>query len=139
MWEKKTGTLSGVNVCPGAATCSDPHDVNNVYAWSTGAPWNPDGSAFFSFLGALNGLGSFAGHSDWRLPTADELYSIVDGMRLNPAIDPVVGPTKPSVYWSSSTYQDDPGRAWSAFFAFGATTTSSKAFSSYVRAVRSAY
>ncbi len=41
MWEKKTddGTI---------------HDKDNVYTWSTGSPYNPDGTTFFTFLATLN-------------------------------------------------------------------------------------
>ncbi len=44
------------------------HDVNNLYQWSaTGSAM--DGSVFTMFLNGLNSAG-FAGHHDWRLPTA---------------------------------------------------------------------
>ena len=44
------------------------HDLNNVYQWSsTGSAM--DGSVFTVFLAGLNGA-AFAGHRDWRVPTA---------------------------------------------------------------------
>jgi hypothetical protein len=44
------------------------HDLNNVYQWSsTGSA--TDGDVFTGFLAGLNGS-NFAGHHDWRLPTA---------------------------------------------------------------------
>jgi hypothetical protein len=44
------------------------HDLNNVYQWSSSGS-AMDGGAFTVFLAALNGA-AFAGHQDWRLPTA---------------------------------------------------------------------
>ena len=44
------------------------HDLDNLYQWSSSGS-AMDGSAFTVFLAALNGA-AFAGHQDWRLPTA---------------------------------------------------------------------
>ncbi|HVM98135.1 MAG TPA: DUF1566 domain-containing protein, partial [Candidatus Acidoferrales bacterium] len=44
------------------------HDLNNVYQWSNSGS-AMDGSAFTVFLAGLNGA-AFAGHQDWRIPTA---------------------------------------------------------------------
>ena len=56
------------------------HDVGNSYSWSSNPP-KPDGDAFTEFLGSLNdadGSGCLAGHCDWRVPTGDELETLVD-------------------------------------------------------------
>ena len=47
------------------------HDLNNVYQWSSSGS-AMDGSAFTVFLVGPTGLNStaFAGHQDWRVPTA---------------------------------------------------------------------
>lgn len=76
MWEKKDGDDGPGGV--GTPNYSDPHDVDNTYSWSI-SDVRPDGTAFTQFLGALNtcsaamGNDGFAGHCDWRLPTASEL------------------------------------------------------------------
>ncbi|XYH94713.1 DUF1566 domain-containing protein [Sorangium sp. So ce1128] len=45
---------------------------------------------------------TLAGNSDWRLPSANELLSIVDDRRSGPAIDLEAVPETPSdVFWSS--------------------------------------
>jgi len=65
-----------------------------------------------------------AGHSDWRLPNAKELQSIVDYSRApdapepanrGPAIDPVFNITDPeSYFWTSTTHLETPGRRFGA-------------------------
>ena len=108
VWEKKDSPGGGDSICPGAATCDNPHDVDNRYAWSsTGV--DQDGPAFTDFLEKLNngcnndptvncsvggfedcinsGVGGccgFACQRDWRLPEVAqeggpaELESILD-------------------------------------------------------------
>lgn len=79
MWEKKDGDDGPGGV--GSPNYSDPHDVDNTYSWSI-SDVRPDGTAFTQFLGALNtcsvamGSDGFAGHCDWRLPTASELAEV---------------------------------------------------------------
>ncbi len=75
---------------------------------------------------ALNAAG-FAGHSDWRLPNRNELLSLVDHARSNPAIDPVAFPGFPSVggnalsCWTSTPYAADgiSAKAWFVDFISG--------------------
>jgi len=63
MWEKK-GDDGSV------------HGQDNRYTLSTGPPWNADGTVFTQFLPTLNHQ-AFAGYSDWRLPTVQELETLV--------------------------------------------------------------
>jgi hypothetical protein len=56
---------------------------------------------------------TLGGHSDWRLPNRNELQSIVDYSRYNPAIDTTFFPgTVASYYWSSTTYAGLTDGAW---------------------------
>jgi hypothetical protein len=66
VWEKKSND-GGI------------HDSSKTFAWSTGASGSPDGTVFTQFLAALNKQ-PFAGHSDWRLPTAEEFRSLNGGI-----------------------------------------------------------
>ncbi len=75
-WEKKD------NVCPGIHCVDDPYDA----------------TGFFPTLNAGSG---FAGHTDWRLPTFDELQAILLApypCGTSPCIDPIFGPTIASLY-----------------------------------------
>ncbi len=73
----------------------------------------------------------------WRLPSINELSSIVD-RRYNPAINATYFPaTVSSLYWSSSTYVPDTTLAWIVPFNNGYSATSNKTFTNYVRCVSS--
>ena len=147
MWEKKVRPINSF--------VDGVHTVNGVYFWSapgvTGT--EPDGSAFTVFLKFMNEE-RFAGHSDWRLPTRQELLSIVDASRW-PRINEIFGPTNAEwspyptcFYWTSET-ADIPGggdhNAWSVNFGivdsqrgFPEVQSGNKVAEESVRAVRNA-
>lgn len=96
----------------------------------------PDTYTWQEALAVSEGL-SLAGHADWRLPDKNELHSIVDYSRYNPAIDPVfAATTQPSHYWSSTTYAGSTGSAWLVYFGNGYDASDDKSSGYYVRAVR---
>ncbi len=159
-WELKTGTPGEAVRCDDEAApdplCDDPHHVNNIYNWG-GTPAAddpaPSGSVFTRFLAQLNGAvtgadpsittGCFAGHCDWRLPTAEELQTLYDPMV------PDCGPPAPLIpcttipggmangfYWTLTTNKDDATEAVLRSLTFDALLTEGKGESSFVRAVR---
>jgi Protein of unknown function (DUF1566) len=78
------------------------------------------------------------GVTDWRLPTCDELLTLVDRSRVSPAIDVAYFPgCKNSWYWSATPYASSPGdSAWVVDFSGGGAGWGVQDDGYYVRAVR---
>ncbi len=80
------------------------------------------------------------GRGGWRLPTIDELVTLVDYTATNdprlPAGHPFTN-VMSAYYWSSTTYAADTTIAWYVDFNYGLVKASNNLNSYYVRAVRS--
>lgn len=72
----------------------------------------------------------------WRMPTREELESILDLTRYNPAIDPIFEGAKSDWYWSSTAHADYTDYAWFVLFYHGYVSCSSRDSLCFVRAVR---
>lgn len=76
------------------------------------------------------------GKSDWRLPSINELQTIIDYSRSYPAIDPVFSCSS-DFYWSNTPYEIDSSAAWDVLFDDGYNDVHSKTgFPLLVRCVR---
>jgi hypothetical protein len=80
---------------------------------------------------------ALGGHNDWRLPNKNELLSIVDYTKYNPAIDDSFQNKTSSLYWSSTTGVDHTSYAWVVYFGHGGSGYGHKSYDNHVRCVRS--
>ena len=122
---------------------------------SVGQTWTGDtcsGDAIgMTWNDAMKLSNSFAGYNDWRLPTKEELITLVfcsdgeydaDGSCINyetvtnPTINSVYFPNTQSFYWSSSPNADGSSGAWSVYFYVGFSSYGSNDVSFFVRLVR---
>lgn len=97
---------------------------------------NCSGSAHrFTFNEAFENFGRES--SDWRLPSMDELDSIVEWRCQYPALNERIFPDSPDAsFWSGSVSVDDSSYAWLMFFSIGSSTTVAKTNSAAIRLVR---
>ena len=77
-----------------------------------------------------------SGYSDWRLPNINELKSIVDRSKYNPAIVDSFQNTDSSSYWSSTSDEGNSDYAWLVYFYDGGVGNYGKSSNLYVRCVR---
>lgn len=83
-----------------------------------------DASELVTKVNGDPGLG--LGHCDWRLPTIDELRTLI-GTEQDP---------KKGWHWSSSPYVGGSFSAWGVYFYLGNAGINARNFCSYVRLVR---
>lgn len=96
-----------------------------------------DGCDTAKYVAAVNALG-WCGHKDWRLPTVDELASIVDYTTFLPAVSKnyFSDIVMPAGFWTSSPSAAGPSYAWIVIFDDGYLGTCVKSWNYYVRLVR---
>jgi len=109
---------------------------------ATGLTWQKSGSSNSMFYQAAQAYIEqlnrelFGGYSDWRLPTVDELLSLMtrdkqsNEMYINPLFDK-------NQWWCCSSDKRSSGAAWGVYFDDGNVGGGYLDGTSYVRAVRS--
>ncbi len=76
------------------------------------------------------------GHKDWRAPTIEELLSIVDYARVDPAVDQEFFKGPYDWTWSSTIAAAPAGCAWGVYLRGGGSLRGDQDFRGLVRAVR---
>jgi len=91
-----------------------------------------------NFVGALSYCETLnlGGHSDWHLPSFNELYYLADRSKYNPSLSATFQNVALSYYWSSTTNASNSSGAWVVRFYNGGDGTYHKATSNSVRCVR---
>ncbi|MBI1815598.1 MAG: DUF1566 domain-containing protein [Deltaproteobacteria bacterium] len=121
MWELKCAETD----------CAERHNVVVALPWQGAAA---------EWITALNEQ-HYAGHNDWRLPTLEELRTLLIAVPPCTA-EPCAtaawprNQTASAGYWSSTTFSVDKTRAWAVSFRDGDIYTAEKRDTLHVRAVR---
>ncbi|MBH1988474.1 MAG: DUF1566 domain-containing protein [Myxococcaceae bacterium] len=119
MWNASTGVYQDT-----ASESVRFNSANGVVVDSyTGLQWQAMGSAGTYFWDASAGAGSAqaycmsqttGNYDDWRLPTSEELMTLVDyTIASSPMIDTAVFSNTQFFYWTSTVYEAKPGFALS--------------------------
>lgn len=93
----------------------------------------------YSYIQAINEQ-KFCGYSDWRLPTKNEILSIVSLEKNTSAVtinSHYFPEALPSWYWTSLSNKNDPQYAWYVLFRNGITLNDLKENPKHIRLVRS--
>ena len=111
----------------GNGTVTDPTTGLTWMRCAMGQTWTGSGCSgtagnyYWDDAMALTGTVSFAGQSDWRLPSLLELQSIIN-IYGSPAIDSAAFPATPGAgFWSSSSIFTGSFSAWYVHFNSGST------------------
>ena len=110
------------------------HDKDWTYSWYNSNSSTNGGNAGSASGGTCQTAGhcdtekyvadvnasALGAYTDWRMPTDDELQSIVHYGRTNPTIDPTYFPNTPSSgFWSGSPDAYGSSSAWCVYFSYG--------------------
>ncbi|WP_337833313.1 DUF1566 domain-containing protein [Geoanaerobacter pelophilus] len=154
-WHCVQDNVTGL-VWEGKTSDNGLHDISHTYTWYNsddgcnggrdGMSGEPDdaicngvtgGCDTEKFVRAVNAAG-WCGFRDWRMPSIEELGSIVDYGRSMPAIDPGFFPNmpQPAGFWTATSFAPEPSFAWIVVFDEGGITHCVKSWAYHVRLVR---
>ena len=132
VWEVKTPAGSG-----------SIHDAGNSYRWGgktaqikAGQTYGTLYNDWDTLVDDTNSGSGLCGFTDWRVPTFEELSTIVNLGKSNPAIDTNYFPNTVGLFWSSSPRSLYSNRAWGIHFNDGLTYRDLRENLGQVRLVR---
>lgn len=111
-------------------------DRKTGLAWSAGPIGSQEGETWSNAKRISSEL-RLLGKEDWRLPTIEELLSIVDYSKYDPAVDKTAFKGPFGWTWSSTEYKGSAGFAWVVDLGGGGSYFLGRSFHDRVRAVRS--
>ena len=111
------------------------HDASTGLTWSAGPLLGGKELTHADAMKACSDL-DLMGHRDWRAPTIQELLSIVDYERFDPAVDTEVFKGPYGWTWSSTLAKSPAGYAWGVLLSLGGSGHGHQDNHSRVRAVR---
>jgi hypothetical protein len=107
---------------------------NCLHCWVERYSW---GYAMSEWLSQLNGslaATGLGGFNDWRVPSVEELESILDCTLRRPCLHPTFGPSGTSCFWTNASFEDYD--AITVDFAGAGIINLPKGSTAFVRAVR---
>lgn len=139
LWEVKTAD-NGLRNTENTYTWYDPNvSINKgVAGVENGGKCEGSSCDIYSYVQAVNAE-KLCGFSDWRVPSREELLTLVDikAVYPRPTIDIDAFPNTANTYhWTSTVYSFDPHMAWFVYFGSGYDYYEYKSFASHVRLVR---
>ena len=109
--------------------------MKEYYDKTTNLTWNTKEFEPMTWTEAIEFANTFK-KGKWRLPTIQELLTLVDYTRSEPAIDTTIFTNVNSFdYWSASSDAYNSDNAWYTDFHFGYSSNYDKYASKYVRLV----
>lgn len=104
------------------------HDVASSFEWADAQ----------DEIRRLNAKGLY-GHRDWRLPTLEELRTLVERRCTDPAVNAEIFPATPSTgFWSATEDANYRDGAWLIYFRHGKAYMGNKQQAWLIRPVRNA-
>ncbi|MEM7283893.1 MAG: DUF1566 domain-containing protein, partial [Pseudomonadota bacterium] len=117
------------------------HNFSNIYKWGgvtvLGSGYGTYHDDWDTLVNGSN-ANNFCGFNDWRVPTRQELESLVHFNETSPSIDSNYFPNTSTSYWTASPSAANSVLAWYVNFIAGTSLTSSRDNPQELRLVRSA-